>query len=97
MVWCARCRPLSRPSLVAVVGGGTGTREPISPEIVLYSPVGEGGRSCGQKRTILPEDIIYAGKGRVATALVAKWGPTLSYIPGPRGLRLLACIYTHRW
>lgn len=42
-------------------------------------PVGEGSREA--KRTILLEDIIYAEKGRVATALVAKWGPTLSYIP----------------
>lgn len=41
--------------------------------------MGEGSREA--KRTILLEDIIYAGKGRVATALVAKWGPTLSYIP----------------
>ena len=68
-------------SLVAIVGTRARTREPISLEIVLYSPVGEGGREEA-KRTILLEDIIYAGKGRVATALVAKWGPTLSYILG---------------
>lgn len=66
--------------MVAIVGTRARTREPISLEIVLYSPVGEGGREA--KRTILLEDIIYAGKGRVATALVAKWGPTLSYILG---------------
>lgn len=79
-------------SLAALSGSGcrfgARTREPISPEIVLYSR----GRGRSQaKRTILLEDIIYAGKGRVATALVAKWGPTLSYILGVD----CACTCTH--
>lgn len=42
-------------------------REPISTKAMLYSR-GQGST----KRTIVPEDIIYAEKGRVATALVAK-------------------------
>lgn len=78
----------SRFPLVAVVGAEH-VRESRLARRSCYIPRGRGRSRA--KRTILLEDIIYAGKGRVATALVAKWGPTLSYIPSVD----CACTCTH--
>lgn len=58
------------PALFRVAVESTHARDPISLEAVLYS-CRQGG-ATGTKWTIVPVDITYAEKGRVATALVAK-------------------------